>query len=272
MRSSTLLLALPALAAAQGFQHPLLDQAKNWFAKASESVSSLVASATDSVAASQPLAPVAAKLANLNVNRLTVENHKELLQPGAATAHPSIEQWLIFVTGGNKTCYGLCGAAETAWNESVALLATSRNPPNLALLNCETDGVLCHAWYVSPPQLLHIQLPQPLVDQTAAATTFRAIPVNRTTITAPQLAAVHLEEKYLETAPYEGFWHPFDGPLAKNGLNIPFGYVLWGFSQVPSWMFMLLVSFLSRNMMSRRMGPQRAGEAPAAAPAAAPAS
>ena len=76
----------------------------------------------------------------------------------------------------------------------------------------------CHAWAVAPPKLLHFQIPQPLADQSGVATTFRSIDVNRTTVTAPQIASVILEDKYLETQPYEGFWHPFDGPLAKAGL------------------------------------------------------
>lgn len=47
---------------------------------------------------------------------------------------------------------------------------------------------------------------------------------------------------------YEGFFHPFDGPLAQYGLTIPFGYLVWGFSQIPSWMFMIGISFFSRTI------------------------
>jgi len=96
---------------------------------------------------------------------------------------------------------------------------------------------------------MHIFLPQPLADQSTPATTVRSISFNRTTVTAPELAAIHLQEKYKETTPYEGIWHPFDGPLAKNGLAIPVGYAIWGFSKIPSWAFMIGVSFLSRNIM-----------------------
>ena len=157
---------------------------------------------------------------------------------------------MVFVTGGNKTCYGRCGRAEEAMNESVALMsAASSSPPNLAMLNCENDGVLCHAWALSPPSVLHILLPQPLADQSTPATTVRSIYLNMTTVTAPEIAALHLQETYKETTPYEGFWHPFDGPLAKYGLSVPVGYAIWGFSQVPSWMFMIGISFLSRNVM-----------------------
>jgi len=226
-----------------------MDQVKGWFAKASETISSAIPSAPSAANIPNPIASGTAKLAEINVQRLTLDNHKDLLKPGAATASPGIETWMIYVTGGNKTCYGLCTRAEEAFNGSVPLIAASPSAPSLAYLNCETDGVLCNAWAVSPPNILHMQLPQLLPDQSTPATTVRAINVNRTTITAPQVAAVHLQEKYKETPPYEGFWHPFDGPLAKAGLNIYAGWALWGFAQVPSWAFMILVSFVSRNIM-----------------------
>lgn len=246
MRPSTLLLALPVLSAAQ--QIPFLDQVKLWLGKASDTISSAIPSAS-TFSIPNPIASGAKKIASLKVERLTLANHKDLLKPGAATASPGIEEWLIFVTGGNKTCYGLCKRAETAWNESVALISASRSPPNLAMLNCETDGVLCNTWMVDRPQLLHFLLPQPLADQSTPSSTVRYIRVNRTSVTAPEIAAVHLQEKYKETEPYDGIFHPFDGPLARFGLNVPVGYVIWGFSKIPSWTFMILVSFMSRTIL-----------------------
>lgn len=86
----------------------------------------------------------------------------------------------------------------------------------------------------------------------------------------------------------EGYFHPFDGELAKYGVAVPVAYLLWGLSVVPSWAMMLGISFISRTMMycltllihksfyateppltlrrSRRMAPQ---DRPAAAAAAA---
>jgi hypothetical protein len=241
MRTSPLVLALPALVAAD--QIPLMDQVKGWFAKASSTVSSNIPSASD---IPNPVTAATGKIAEVNVQRLTLDNHKTLLK----SSTPGIEDWMIFVTGGNKTCFGMCGRAEEAFNGSVALISASPSAPSLAYLNCETDGVLCSAWAVSPPNVLHMQLPQPLPDQSMPATTVRAINVNRTTITAPEVAAIHLQEKYKDTAVYEGFWHPFDGPLAKAGVNIYAGWAIWAFGQVPSWAFMILVSFVSRNIMS----------------------
>lgn len=248
MRASSVLLALPALSAAQ--QVPLVDQVKGWFAKASETVSSAIpdAPSVESVVP-EPINAATAKIADVQVQSLTVANHKEVIKPGAATASPGIEEWMVFVTGGNATCYGMCKKPEEAFNGSVALLSATPNPPNLAYLNCDTEGPLCHAWSVTPPRILHLQIPQPLADQTTPASTARYISVNRTTVTAPTVAAIHLEEKYKETEPYEGLFHPFNGFLAENGLSIPVGYVIWGFSKIPSWAFMIGVSFVSRNIM-----------------------
>ena len=245
MRTS-LFLALPALALAQ--QVPFLDQVKGWFAAASESITS-VASSVPSIAIPNPVASGAAKIASLKVINLSKDNYKDVLKPGAATATPGIEEWMVMVTGANKTCMGTCTRAEQAWNESVALMSASKSPPNLALLNCEKEAVLCNAWAVGPPQILHFLLPQPLSDQSTPATTYRNIRLNRTTITAPEIAAIHLQESYKEMEPYEGVWHPIDGFLATNGLAIPVAYVIWGFSLIPSWAFMILVSFASRTMM-----------------------
>lgn len=251
MRASSVLLALPALSAAQ--QIPLLDdvvgQVKGWFAQASETASSAIPAVPSAASIPNPVDAATAKLADVQVPALTLANHKELIKPGVASAGPGIEEWMVFVTGGNATCFGLCKPAEQAFNGSVALLSATPNPPNLAYLNCDQDGVLCNAWGVSPPRVLHIQLPQPLADQSVPATTVRAISFNRTTVAAPEIAAIHLQETYKQTEPYEGFFHPFNGPLAEYGLNIPVGYAIWGFSKIPSWAFMIGVSFVSRNIM-----------------------
>lgn len=246
MRTSTLFVALPALAAAQ--QIPFLDQVKGWFAQASESITS-AASSVPSISIPNPVASGAAKYASLKVTNLDINNYQELLKPGAATASPGIEEWMIMVTGGNKTCYGACERAETAWNESVALLSASKNPPHLGMLDCEKNSVLCNAWAVGAPTIAHFQLPQPLSDQSMPASTCRFIRLNRTSVTASEIAALHSNKKYQETEPYEGIFHPFDGFLAQNGLAVPVGYVIWGFSLIPSWAFMILVSFISRTVM-----------------------
>ena len=181
MRVSTILLALPALAVAEQAQAPLLDQVKGWFDKAtaavqanfagasstaSSSVASAAATASQAANAANPVDEAAKAAANLAVINLTKENYKEVLVPGAATASPGIEEWMIYVTGGNKTCYGLCGHADAAWAKAVPLLSASSNPPHLAKLDCEAEGALCNAWAAGSPTVIYALLPQPLPDQT----------------------------------------------------------------------------------------------------------
>ena len=245
MRFAPVILALPALAVAQQ-QIPLLDQVKGWISKATGAAASY-ASAIPTPP--NPANAAASAVAEGLLDRLTLENHKELLRPGAATASPGVEEWMVFVTGGNKSCFGLCEHAETEWNKSVPLLAASRNPPRLALLDCEAEPVLCNAWAAGAPTVFHFFIPQPLPDQSTPATTVRSISLNRTSVTATQLAAIHTEEKYKETEVYEGFWHPFDSPLAQTGANVVLGYAVWGFSKIPSWLFMIGISFFSRTIM-----------------------
>lgn len=250
MRTSPLLLAaLPALATAAE-QVPLLDHVKGWLARASDSISSALPKAPSTIPSiPNPVVAASAKVADYRVTSLDKDNYAQVLVPGAATASPGIEEWMIFVTGGNKTCYGLCTRAETAWNEATLLLAAAPSSPNLGLLDCETSGPLCSGWAASPPSVLYMHLPQPLADQSLPATTVRSIPLNRTSVTAPDVVALALQEKYKETEPYEGVFHPFDGQIAKLGMTIPVGYAIWGFAQIPSWAFMIVVSFASRSFM-----------------------
>lgn len=246
MRFTPLIAALPALAAAE--QAPLLDQVKGWFAKATDAAAGY-ASAVPSASVPNPVKAAASTAAGAVTEQLTLENYKSILQPGAATASPGIENWMVYITGGNKTCFGLCERADTEWNKSVPVIAASKNAPHIATLNCETDPVLCNAWATGPPTIMYLQLPQPLPDQSTPATTARFIPLNRTSVAAKEIVALHTEDAYKKTEPYEGIWHPFDGPLATSGANVILGYVVWGFSKVPSWLFMIVISFASRTIM-----------------------
>jgi hypothetical protein len=117
--SSSLLLALPALAVAEE-QIPLLDKVKGFFNKATAAVSSSIPS--------MPSAPVdsAANKAAVNAAAaiqypLTLENWKEVLTVDPTASPPTTQDWLIFATGGNSTCFGLCGNATKAWNVGISL-------------------------------------------------------------------------------------------------------------------------------------------------------
>jgi hypothetical protein len=243
MRFTPVVLALPAMAAAQQ-QIPLLEQAKGWY-------NSLIGAASSAVNSglSDPVNAAAEKVEQLSVTNLTKENFAEVLKPGAATASTGIDDWMIYTTGGNRTCFGLCGRADEAWAQAVTLLSVKPSGPQLAHLDCEKEAQLCNAWAANAPSVIYMQLPQPLADQTTPATTVYYLPLNRTTVTAQDIVTIVTEQRFKSHTPYEGFFHPFDGTLAKLGLAIPFGWVVYGFSVMPSWALMIGISFFSRSFM-----------------------
>ncbi|ORY18835.1 hypothetical protein BCR34DRAFT_610158 [Clohesyomyces aquaticus] len=262
--SSAVVLALPALGLAQD-QVPILDKVKGYLNKAKDAISSAVP------AAPTPLDAGAAKVASKVQHELNQENWKQVLTTDPTASAPTTADWMVFITGGNSTCYGFCGNATKAWNDSVALLSAAPNAPNFAILDCEAQPILCNSWSVGPPSIYYMQIPKPLADQSAPAPTVRYIPLNRTmeaSSVAAQMVKIVASKEYENTAPYEGLWHPFTGPLQQYGVAIPIGYILWGFAKMPSWLPMIVISMLSRSFMSKRMpqgGPPAAGGAPAPA-------
>jgi hypothetical protein len=71
-----------------------------------------------------------------------------------------------------------------------------------------------------------------------------------TTSTTPQTYVDLQASRSWEALPkYEGYFHPLDGPIAKYGLALPLAYFIWFFSVIPSWAFMIGVSFFSRTIM-----------------------
>jgi hypothetical protein len=106
MRSSILFL-LPALGAVAE-QKPLgiVDQLKGWFNKATEAASHVPHIIPDSLDAG------AAKVAGVVVQHLNSSNWKDVLAPGSGKSN----EWMVYVDGGNKTCYGACANATKAWN------------------------------------------------------------------------------------------------------------------------------------------------------------
>ncbi|KAK8220457.1 hypothetical protein IWZ00DRAFT_485313 [Phyllosticta capitalensis] len=258
--SSALLVALPALALAED-QVPLVDKVKGWFNQAQSYVSTAIP------AAATPVEAAASKIAETAVANLTLENWRQTINSSASASAAGPQEWMIYVTGGNKTCFGLCGNTTAAWNKSVPLLAAAPSAPNLAVIDCETENILCNSWAASPPSIVHIQVPAPLPDQSAPAPAVRFIPLNRVNTTALNITQLHTEKKYEQTAPYEGIFHPFNGLLVQFGVEVPVAYVFWAFSKMPSWLPMVAISMISRNFMSRRAAPaaRPQGAAPAAA-------
>ncbi|KIV87126.1 hypothetical protein PV11_02694 [Exophiala sideris] len=269
------LLLLPALVAAQ--QVPFADQAQAWFNKAKEYIPGNIPSGT-----ANPVEVAAAKFADARVDRISIRNWERKLSPKPDTE----EEWMIYMTGGNKTCFGRCDEVDKVWNESVPLLValpqSAGSPPlRLGWVDCDKESVLCTGWAVTLPSVYHFMVPKKSDPQ--AKTPLHIIPFNFTSTTTTTIVEIPSRSKstYLGEDEYTGLLHPFDGLLAKFGLQQPFGYVMWGLGIMPSWVMMIGISFISRQIMSRRMQGGRNGEPPVGpaapqaqarpAPAAAPA-
>ena len=244
--SSALTLALPVLAAAQA-QKPLTDQMKNWFSVATSSLFNAMPSApTVPAAIKSPVAAAAAKGASLTVHPLTMRNYEELLAPDASKSGPT--EWMVLVSGGNKTCGGHCTRLEVAFNETAVILAADATAPKLGYLNCDNQGVLCATWQAKPPTIWHIQRPHSK-DGEPAPSTVRINYLKFNGTTAQDMVALHTGKKYEDGLVYESYFQPFDGLLAQYGVSKLVGYVWFGVSLVPSWAFMLVISMVTRQAM-----------------------
>jgi hypothetical protein len=96
------ILSLPLLTSAQSF--PQL-----------QSVLSKIKSFVPS-AATVTTSDAAAAAVRKNVVPLTLDNwHKTFAAPSVQEAS---REWYVLVTGGNKSCWGLCDAVEKAWKVS----------------------------------------------------------------------------------------------------------------------------------------------------------
>ena len=111
--AQSLLVALPALAVAQE-QVPLADRVKGWFNKAQNYVTESVPAVT------APVDAGAAKVAEVVVEPLTLENWRSVINSSNVATVDGPEEWMVFLTGGNKTCFGLCGNVTEALNVGIA--------------------------------------------------------------------------------------------------------------------------------------------------------
>ena len=199
-----------------------------------------------------PIAAYAAK-ASSNINILTLSNWKTTLRSSVTPASAGPEEWWILFTGGNKTCFGHCESVNKAFNETALLFKADPTAPHLAYVNCDHQPILCNSWATGPPSLYIMEVtpePQPV--------TVTLPKFNTSSVNAADLVKIHATKSWKQTAPYNGTFHPFDGEVAKYGLAEPIGWFLWVFNVLPSWMVMLLVSFVSRGWMGSRLQPQGA--------------
>jgi len=108
MKTSILASLLVGVALAQDAQTPLMEKAAGWFDKAK----SYIPSGTPSIP--NPIDAGAAAVEDKQVTRINIRNYQRLLKPKLEGE----EEWLIYLTGGNKTCFGRCGKTNAAWDVS----------------------------------------------------------------------------------------------------------------------------------------------------------
>lgn len=229
--SSTIALALPVLATAQ--QSPL-DQVKDLLLPYYEKFSQYIPNPNVFDAAEA----AAARAAGKNVETLSLENWQSTLRPATGT-----EEWWVLITGGNKTCYGLCTQVEQAFNETALLFKAQPSAPHMALINCDKQPILCNTWSAGPPTVWVMEVPA------TGPVPIHRIKMNTTSTTVKTLQELHSSQSWKDTPLYDSYFHPFDGKVAELGLSVPLGYVLWVFAVIPSWAFMIGISFLSRTVM-----------------------
>lgn len=234
--ASAALAALPFLASVQG--NPFAAYKSHLQKVLDRAVSSLPNPGTF-----DPVAALEAKLGSMKLSVLTLENWKQTLYepvlPGATTP----EEWWVLITGRNKTCYGQCAKIEQAFNKTAAKFALASDAPRMAYLNCDDQPILCNSWAANAGYVWSFaMLPPP-----------SPIEVNKRklnlTTTSEHLLALKDSPTTDAWTPVESCFHPFNGIATELGLAIPCAYVIWAFSRVPNWLFMVVVSFASRRMV-----------------------
>lgn len=259
--SASAALALPLLATAadvpdyqaqfQEYLGPYIAQAQPYLEK--------VLSYVPNPSKHDPIGAAEAKAGAMKLDVLTLDNWNSTLYGPVTPETTTPVEWWVFITGGNKTCFGHCGKAEAAFNQSAAKLALEPSAPHTALLNCDNQPVLCNAWSAPASTLWIFEvLPQP------APINIYTKRMNVTTATSDDFIQLHKDGYKSVAKLHEGTFHPYNGPIAQYGLSTVAGYVIWFFNLVPSWAFMIGVSMLSRSMMSNRMQNQMGGARPGA--------
>lgn len=117
------------------------------------------------------------------------------------------------------------------------------------MLNCEENRVLCAIWSSGAPSVYHYQVPKAQPEGEKLPTPLHIVYMNATTVTPEELYEIHSKKLFEKVPANEGALHPVDGWLAEYNLNVPLGYVIYAAGAVPSWMFMIGISFFSRTFM-----------------------
>ena len=193
--------------------------------------------------------------------------------------------WLVLITGGNSTCgthNASCAAVDAAWESASAVARTDIRAPNLGFVDCESNRLLCATWGAHPATVWWIEPEVRVVkaaDTVAAQVTAREAAVegaerldiktsavqetsrevwivglNKTTVTAGDITSLYKKGEYKTRGHVldgESLMsrHPFNGQMAKLGLNVPVGYVFFLMGMLPNWTTVMMLSFTARMFL-----------------------
>ena len=254
-----ILALLPSLTlAADPAQKPLQEKAKGWLDRAKGYIPTAVPTVPGLTAVSRvhnpkptlksPIKDSANAVAAKAVHPIGRSNWHNLFAP----PNNGEISWMIFVTGGNRTCSGHCHNLHVSWNETAAILSADPIAPKLGLLDCDNEKVLCATWRAQPPTIWHVRRPAPgqaIDGGEKGESEVRINYLNYTTTGVQEMVALHTGNKYRDGYLYGGYFQPFDGELAKYGILEAVGWVLFVVGLIPSWSIMLTISMVTRLLM-----------------------
>lgn len=128
---------------------------------------------------------------------------------------------------------------------------------HLGMIDCEKEQVLCSSLSVGAPSIMHFLFPILPYENASPqpASEYRYMDFNRSTVTSSNLVAMAINapnSEIYQIPVYEGSLHPVDGWMARFGVQQYFGYLIWGMGTTPSWLIMIVLSFVSRQMMTKK--------------------
>lgn len=112
--SPLVLLAFTTLSSAEQF--PFADKLQGWLNQAQSVAQQYIPNSVPN-----PLHAGAAKVAENQVSQLTLQNWRSVLVPAGPSSGP-FEPWMVYFTGGNRTCYGNCGQVDAKWNVCILIV------------------------------------------------------------------------------------------------------------------------------------------------------
>lgn len=133
--------------------------------------------------------------------------------------------------------------------EAAVILVNDISPPQLGRVDCDKDNLLCTTFSAGIPEIWYLLVSMPAGEKSRAPSPLHIVRIFPKNVTTQEIVKIHTEKTYLNRPEYTGAYHPIDGWLQRFGLLEPLGYVIWGFALIPSWLFMIGISFFSRQFM-----------------------